>query len=132
MNGRNYWPFPISEVGAQSEPLMRQIHFLERAASAGHRPYIDDGNVLGALSADGRSAEMIPRGGIDKGLRRYWEVLLIDSSNLVDSFFVDGFDNAANGALRWLAKMDCSQVRFSISDHIVLKPHAKKPGSHEQ
>ncbi len=64
---------------------------------------------------------MIPRGGLDRGLRRYWEVILSQDSHMVDSFYVDGFENAAEAVLQWL-RCDGSQVRSCVRESIVQKP----------
>jgi hypothetical protein len=65
---------------------------------------------------------MIPRGGIDRELRRYWEVILSKASHKHDSFYVDGFENAAEAVLRWLQGEQDPQIRSCLGDSIVERP----------
>ena len=122
MDSRRFWPFPIPFSEQESEETGRQVAFLERANQEGHKGYSDQGGVLGAEATNGREGEMIPRSGIDRGLRRCWEVLLIESSHRYDSFFVDGFENAAEAVLQWLRGEDSSLIRLCIHEYIVEKP----------
>jgi hypothetical protein len=39
-----------------------------------------------------------------------------------DSFYVDGFENAADAVLQWLQGEESSQIRSCKRDYIVEKP----------
>lgn len=117
MDPRRFWPFLIPEA----QETKRQVAFFEQANREGFKAF-DQGSLIGALATNGREGEMIPRGGIDQSLRRYWEVLLGDRSRTDDSFYVEGFENAAEAVLNWLRGQSNSEVRLSIRQHIVQKP----------
>lgn len=121
MDPRTFWPFRIPTEALETEASKRQICFLERAAQQGHKSF-EQGSLIGALANNGREGEMIPRGGLDRGLRRYWEVILSLDSHKVDSFYIDGFENAAEAVLQWLRGEDCSQIKSYISESIVQRP----------
>ena len=122
METRRYWRFPIPIAAQETEGVRSQVSFLEKATEEGHRAYSDEGNILGAMAINGRVGEMIPRGGIDRGLRRYWEVILSQDSHVADSFFVDGFQNAAEAVLQWLRGEENSQLRSFLGVYVVQKP----------
>src|SRR5947209_8285279 len=122
MDTRRFWPFPTPSAAQETEEISREVSFLERAAQEGHKAYSDEGGVLGAVAASGREGEMIPRGGRDRGLRRYWEVILIQGFHKDDSFYVDGFENAAEAVLRWLKGEQSSQIRSCVQESIVQRP----------
>ena len=122
MDTRRFWPFPTPDAAQETEEVRREVSFLERAVQEGHKAYSDEGGVLGALAPKGREGAMIPRGGRDGGLRRYWEVILSHGSHKDDSFYVDGFENAAEAVLRWLQDEQDSQIRSRIHESIVQRP----------
>lgn len=122
MYTRKYWPFPMPIDALETEGTKRQVSFLEKANEEGHRAYFEEGDVLGAVASSGREGEMIPRGGVHQDLRRYWEIILSHNSHKDDSFFVDGFENAAMAVLQWLQGRDSSQIRSCIEKDIVQKP----------
>ena len=122
MNTRRYWRFPIPNATQDAEGLRKQVSFLEMATEEGHKAYSDEGGVLGAVASNGRVGELIPRGGVQDGLRRYWEVLFSQGSHTDDSFYVDGFENAAECLLLWLRGEESSHVRSCIRAYIVDKP----------
>ena len=85
MDKRRFWPFDVVKA---YEGFDRVVTFFETATQEGHKAYWADGGVPGAVAMSGQVAEAIPRSGIDRGLRRYWEVLLCrDYSHREDSFF---------------------------------------------
>jgi hypothetical protein len=122
MGTRRFWPFSIPFAVQEAEGTRREVSFLETMTQDGHMAYCGEGGVLGAVTANGREGEMIPRGGADRGLRRYWEVILSDASDVRDSFYVDGFENAAEAVLEWLRSKESSQIRLRVSKHVVRKP----------
>ncbi len=122
MDTRRFWPFPVPSAGEKAEPIARGVTFLEKLAHDGYQSYADEGGVLGAAATNGREGEMIPRGGIDRDLRQYWEVILSKASHKRDSFYVDGFENAAEAILRWLQGEQGPQIRSCIGDSVVQRP----------
>jgi len=120
MDTRKYWPFPIA--AQETEESKRQASFFVKANEEGHKAYSDEGGVLGAVATNGREGAMIPRGGTDRGLRRYWEVILSQDSDMHDSFYLDGFENAIEAILLWLRGSEASRLRSSINEYIVQKP----------
>jgi hypothetical protein len=121
MDTRRYWPFMIPIPARETEETKRQVAFLEDANRQGHRSY-DQGSLIGAVAGSGRAGEMIPRSGQDRGLRRYWEVVLSHNSCADDSFYVDGFENAAEAVLLWLHGENSSQIRSCKQQCIVERP----------
>lgn len=122
MDTRRFWPFPIPTAAQETDETKRQVVFFEKAAQAGHQAFSDEGGVLGAVTADGRTGEVIPRGGRDGGLRRYWEVILRQRSDKAETFYVDGFENAAAAVLRWLHNEPCDHIRSCLQEFIVQRP----------
>ena len=121
MDTRRYWPFPIPVAAQETEETKRQIAFLEKANRQGHKSF-DQGSLIGAVASSGREGEMIPRSGVDRGLRRYWEVILSHETITDDSFYIDGFENAADAVLRWLQGEEPLQIRSCKEKWIVQKP----------
>jgi hypothetical protein len=119
---RRFWPIVDPSQRGTGPQGSRQIAFLETANQEGFKAYLDEGGVLGAVASTGLQAELIPRGGLDGELRRYWEVLLIWDSSKAASFFVDGFENAAKAMLVWLRGNGESEARSYIREQIVRKP----------
>jgi hypothetical protein len=122
MDTRRFWPFSIPIAAQEGEETSREVSFLEKMNQEGHKAYCSEGGVLGAVTANGREGEMIPRGGTDRGLRRYWEVILSNGSDVRDSFYVDGFENAAEAVLEWLRNKESSEIRSCIREYVVRKP----------
>src|SRR5947209_4091654 len=118
---RKYWPFLIA---LENEAIKVQVSFLNKATQEGHRAYVEDETgVLGAVAADGRQGEIVPRSGRDREMRRYWEVVFGQGQREgSDSFFVDGFENAAEAVLCWLRGEQTSEVKSCVGEHIVRKP----------
>jgi hypothetical protein len=121
MHTRRFWPFPIPLMAQETEATKRQVAFLEKAREEAHKAF-DQGSLLGALASNGREGEMIPRSGLDNGLRRYWEVILSHDRVTDDSFYVDGFENAADAVLLWLRGVETAQIRSCKQAYIVEKP----------
>ncbi len=65
---------------------------------------------------------MIPRSGVDRGLRRYWEVILSHDSITDDCFYMDGFENAAEAVLLWLQGEELTHIRTCKEKCIVQSP----------
>jgi hypothetical protein len=110
MDTRRFWPFPIPIESQETEETRREVSFLERANQEGYKAYYDEGGVLGAMAQNEREGAMIPRSGIDRGLRRYWEVILSQHSVTAESVYVDGFENAAAAVLQWLRSGERSET----------------------
>jgi hypothetical protein len=121
MDTRRYWPFLIPAAAQETEETKRQVAFLEKANRQGHKSF-DQGSLIGAVASGGREGEMIPRSGVDRGLRRYWEVVLSHESVTDDSFYVDGFENAAEAVLMWLQGEAVAQIRSCKENCIVQRP----------
>lgn len=117
MELRRYWPFPIPLAARDSTETRRQVSFLEQAAEEGYTAYSDEGGLLGGLAPNGRQGEIIHRGN-----GRYWEVVLAEGSHQFDTFYVDGFEHAAEAVLRWLRGEGCPDIKFSIQAAIVQRP----------
>ena len=124
MNARRYWPFPVPVAVQETEETKRQLAFFEKANQQGFKSF-DQGSLIGAVASSGREGEMIPRSGVDRGLRRYWEVTLSHDSVTDDSFYVDGFENAAEAVLLWLQGEDLSQIRSRKQECIVQRPGSR-------
>ena len=121
MDTRRFWPFLIPLAAQEAEETKRQVAFLEKANRHGHKSF-DQGSLIGAVANSGREGEMIPRSGIDRGMRRYWEVILSHETITDDSFYIDGFENAAEAVLLWLQGDEPSQIRSCKEKCIVQKP----------
>jgi hypothetical protein len=118
---RRYWPFLIPVAAKETEETKRQVAFLEKAKHQGHKSF-DQGSLIGAVASSGREGEMIPRSGVDRGLRRYGEVILSHKFITDDSFYIDGFENAAEAVLLWLQGEETSQIRSCKEKWIVQRP----------
>jgi len=49
-------------------------------------------------------------------------VILDPESMANESFYVDGFENAAEAVLMWVRGNEASHIRFLMSAHIVRRP----------
>jgi hypothetical protein len=121
MDTRRYWPFLIPVAAQETEETKRQVAFLEKANHQGHKSF-DQGSLIGAVATSGREGQLIPRSGLDKGLRRFWEVILCHDSITDDSFYVDGFENASEAVLLWLQGQEPSHIRTCKEKWIVQRP----------
>jgi len=117
MEPRKYWPFPIPSSVQETEETRLHISFFQQAHQEGYKAYSEEGGALGAVATNGRDGELIHRG---KG--RYWEVILGQGNYTSDSFYVDGFEHAAEAVLRWLRCEAESQIRSYLHEYIVRKP----------
>jgi hypothetical protein len=115
---RRYWPFDTTADDQPSAEDRRNFGFLDSAFRSGYKSFDVEGMLLGASAMSGREGEMIRRGG--KG--RYWEIVLSETGEKVESAFVDGFDAASDAVLSWLSGDSCLAVMAKIGHAIVTKP----------
>jgi hypothetical protein len=114
---RKYWPFVIPSSGQLTEEVRREVAFFSKAHEEGHQAYLEEGSAFGVISRTGSEGVLIHRG---KG--RYWQVILDPESMANESFYVDGFENAAEAILMWVRGNEASHIRSLMSAHIVRRP----------
>jgi hypothetical protein len=114
---RKYWPFSIPGSAQLTNEVKREVAFFSKAHDEGHQAYLEENSAFGVISRNGREGVLIHRG---KG--RYWQVILDPESMANESFYVDGFENAAEAVLMWVRGNEESRIRSLMSVHIVRRP----------
>lgn len=115
---KQYWPFDVPLRDQLSPEGRRFVSFLESACRENCKAYLIEESVVGAEAASGRSGEVVRRGG--RG--RWWEIILAENDHVLQSKFVDGFEQAAEAVLSWLRGNTVESVLQGIQRFLVERP----------
>lgn len=115
---KQYWPFDVPPGDQLSPEGRRFVSFLESACRENCKAYMIEESVVGAEASSGRSGEVVRRGG--RG--RWWEIILVENDHVLQSNFVDGFEQAAEAVLSWLRGDSIESVLQRIQRFLVERP----------
>jgi hypothetical protein len=115
---KQYWPFDVPPRDKLSPEGYRFISFLETACRENCKAYMIEESVVGAEASGGRSGEVVRRGGGG----RWWEIILAENDHILQSNFVDGFEQAAEAVLSWLRGDSVELILQRIQRFLVKSP----------